>query len=63
MNLEKYLATNGIHQTDFADRIGVSSQYLSSLVNGKKTPNVVLALKIEDLTLGVVTCRSWEPKQ
>ena len=60
MQLYKYLITNNISQSEFADKIGVSQPTLSRYVNGDTLPSVVIGARIEAATSGEVSCKDWE---
>ena len=60
MQLYKYLITNNISQSEFADKIGVSQPTLSRYVNGDTLPSVVIGARIEAATSGEVSCGDWE---
>ncbi len=57
--LRAYLAQNNIRQSALAETLGVSNGYMSQIINGDKRPSLDLAVKIEDVTDGAVTARSW----
>lgn len=49
----------GLTQGDAADLIGVSQPMLSEYESGKKVPRTLLALKIQDVTGGLVRIETW----
>jgi len=55
MELKEYLESNGIKQKYFAEKVGISPQSLSDLVNKKTAPRQKTAQKIVKLTNGEVT--------
>jgi len=57
--LKKYFIASGIKQSDLADRLGISQAFLSQLLNGRRTPSLELAVRIERLTGGAVPAASW----
>lgn len=59
MILKLIIKESGVIQADWAKRFGVSSSYLSDLLNGKKRPSLDLAFKIERETSGRVLASSW----
>jgi transcriptional regulator with XRE-family HTH domain len=59
MMLKLIIQESGVIQADWAKRFGVSSSYLSDLLNGKKRPSLDLAFKIERETSGRVLASSW----
>ncbi len=54
MTLSEYLKTNGIRQTRFAEKMGMSNSYLSQIVSGDRKPSLTLALRIQAETGGAV---------
>ncbi|HET7411645.1 MAG TPA: helix-turn-helix transcriptional regulator [Pararhizobium sp.] len=54
MKLRTYLKEHSETATAFASRIGVSVSSVSRLANGKREPDLELALKIRDATGGLV---------
>lgn len=55
--LRKFLADRGIKQSFFAEQIGISSPTMSQLTNGKVSPSLKLAARIEEKT-GIAP-REW----
>lgn len=60
MRLKDYLTTEGIRITVFARRCGVSHGTIIGAMKGYEIA-LSLALKIEEITRGVVTCRDLSP--
>lgn len=56
-NLTDYL--DGRKKADFAKKIGVSPAQLSQYLSGYRRPSYELMLKIEVVTSGKVSLRSW----
>lgn len=56
MHLKKWLNNNGLTYQQFADKIGIHRQTIVNLMAGKDI-RLSVAAKIQDATLGVVTCR------
>lgn len=44
-----------------ADRLEISRPHLTNILNGRETPSLALAARIEDLTGGLIVCRDWSP--
>ena len=57
MELKKYLEKEGLSQTEFAKKLGVTSARISQIVNRKRNPSVFLMVAIEEITNGNVTMR------
>lgn len=57
--LEAYLAANGIRQSQFAERIGVTQATVSKLIAGSVAPSLALAVRIQRETFGAVPCDAW----
>lgn len=57
--LRAYLSEHGIRQEDFAAQLGTSQSTVSKVVAGRLTPTLRLAVKIEQLTCGLVPVKSW----
>lgn len=60
MRLKEYLNTEGIRITVFAKRCGVSHATIIGAMKGYEMA-LSLALKIEEITRGVVTCKDLSP--
>lgn len=54
MNLKEFIFYSNISFKEFSKKAGISSSYLSALVNGHKKPTRALAFYIEYLTNGKV---------
>jgi transcriptional regulator with XRE-family HTH domain len=50
MKLKDYLEKNHVTQAELARKIGCSLGMVSSLVNGKRTPSIHMARRIEEAT-------------
>lgn len=62
MRLKEFLASpegRRLSQSQWARDWGLTSGYVSQLVNGIKLPSLQVALLIEDKTDGKVTCYDW----
>jgi transcriptional regulator with XRE-family HTH domain len=57
--LQSYLTSNKISQRTFAVTIGVDPSIISRLVSRSMTPSLVLAVKIERETDGLVPAVYW----
>lgn len=55
----EYITKSGDSRAAWAARVGVSRSYLSDMLNGKKTPSLDVAVRIERLTGGAVPASSW----
>ncbi len=56
MQLKEFLDKNEISMYGFAKRLGVSAPTVYNVAVLKIEPNLSLATRIEELTLGLVTC-------
>lgn len=56
MLLRHYLSDKRIKQKDFAQKIGISTKHLWTILNAADM-KLSLALKIEEVTKGEVTCQ------
>ena len=63
MLLRQYLIENRITITEFAERVGVSRNYLNQLVLGNYKPGKSLAKVIESETQGLVKKQDFEQEQ
>lgn len=66
MKLAEYFKSKNIKHTDFAETLGVSQVTVTRYANGKRTPSLEMALRIEDLTKKKVRVSDWydmEPVQ
>ena len=59
--LAEFIKRSGMTQTAFADQLGVSKSYLSTLISRRRLPSLVLAVTIERVTDGAVPATSWIP--
>lgn len=57
MKLKQFLDETGIKRKFLAQKIGVDPITLTSIVNGKRDISLSVAIRIEDVTEGKVTCR------
>lgn len=57
----EFIKASGKTRASWATRIGVTASYLSDLLNGKKTPSLEVAVRIERETDGAVPAASWIP--
>jgi len=48
--LKAWADDKGLTQREIAEKLGITEAYVSSLVLGKETPGLTLAVKIETLT-------------
>jgi len=55
MNLKRYLFEKTLPVKQFAKRLGVSASLIYHIINRQRTPSPALAIKIEELTEGLVT--------
>lgn len=56
--LQGLLKWNEIRQSELAERLGRSPQYVTDIIKGKKAMDVELALALEEV-LGLVTAEQW----
>lgn len=61
--LSGYLAENRLSQSGFAKVIGVSKGYVTELLNGTKTPSLLIAVRIERATDGAIRVSSWAARR
>ena len=52
--LATFLRKRRMTRTSFASRLGLGQGYLSDIINGKATPSLLVAAKIETATGGAV---------
>jgi transcriptional regulator with XRE-family HTH domain len=57
--LRQFIRNSGLTQTQWAERFGVTSSYLSVLLQGGRKPSLQLAVRIERETDGAVPATSW----
>lgn len=55
MKLKEYLREQKIRYRVFAESLGITEQSLKNIVAGTRRPGLLLALKIEKLTDGLIT--------
>ena len=58
MNLRMYLFSKRISVTEFSKVLGCSRVHLSAVINGQRTPSLMLAKSIELATNGEVKAES-----
>lgn len=61
--LRKYLKHSGITQKRLAEMVGTTQNNLGTLVSGKSMPGIIMAMKIEICTGGLVTIYDWVPPE
>jgi len=49
IKIENFLVTNGMTQTDMAERIGISKQVMGKIIHGKKAISLIEIKKIADV--------------
>ena len=54
-----HISISGRSRTAWAADLGISKSYLSDLLNGKKTPSLDLAVRIQRMTGGAVPAHIW----
>jgi len=59
MDFAKWVKQEGVKPTFLADKLGVTYNCLYLLIKKSTVPRLALAVAIEDLTKGKVTCRDW----
>lgn len=57
--LTDYLKANGLTATQFADRLGVSKNYLSDIGSGKRIPRLQTAKDIWSASGGAIPVTYW----
>lgn len=63
MNLQTYLKTAGLTQTEFAVRVGTTHATISRLITGASLPSLKMATRIERVSGGMVKANSWVPSE
>jgi len=58
----RWIDAKGMSREQVADRLGVTRPYIDRLCRGASSPNLTLAVMIEDLTKGTVRPRDWVTK-
>lgn len=61
MDIPQYLEKSGIHQAEFARRLGVSPGLVWQWLNGETKITAERAVQIEEATGGDVTCEDVRP--
>lgn len=61
MNLKEFTTLLNLQPDVLAKRLGVSTGYLTNVINGHKKPSAHLSLRIEALTLGKVSKEELRP--
>lgn len=61
MDIQSYLKKEGLTQTEFASRIGVSSAAVSQWVKKARNVSPLWAKKIEGITSGAITRKDLRP--
>lgn len=61
MTLGRWLRREGLTQTAFAARVGISSTAVSRMISGTMFPSGKLVRRIEYHTKGAVTFEDWFP--
>lgn len=59
MKFKEWIEVEGFKIDKIAEKIGISRQALSYLINGHHVPSLKVAVKIEKLTKGKVKCKDW----
>ena len=57
MNLKRYLDEKRLTYREFAEKLGIRTQYVQSIAYGKQKPSLDLAVKIEEITNGELTAK------
>lgn len=57
MKLKEFLAETGMKKKFLAHKIGITPITLTSLLTGRRDFSLSVAIRIEDVTEGKVTCR------
>ncbi len=57
MELKNYLTVHRISQAQFSERLGINHIYLNAIVQKRRRPSSMLALRIEKETDGLVSLR------
>lgn len=58
-HLAEYLTQNGLTQSEFAERVGITQSVVSRLARRRIKPHIDLAAAIERETRGAVPAVSW----
>jgi len=59
VRLEKFLAKRGLTLAQFAFVVGVTKGHVGLLTQGRVTPSLALAIRIEERTEGAIKCADW----
>ncbi len=59
LTFTQFVDRTGARRALIAERLGVTVPAIDKLYGGTMLPSLDLALKIQELTLGTVTCESW----
>lgn len=59
MKLDEYFRNTGVKQVFFAEKIGISTTALRSILKGSSLPSIPTAYAIEKQTDGQVTLYDW----
>ena len=59
MQLKKYLEEQGISQKLFAEKLGIHVMTMFKITNRIRLPSLDIAMKIENITFGKVTCEDF----
>lgn len=59
MNLNEYMKEKKLRDEDVATQVGVTREHLNKLKNGKSAPSLLVALKIREISGGVVEVEGW----
>ena len=57
MKLGDFFRESKWSQKEFADKVGCTEAAISQYVNGLRMPSLVVALRIQEATMGLVSCR------
>ena len=62
MTLEEYFKEEPLGAVkEMADYLGISTTWLSLIIHAKRNPSPKLAIKIEEVTIGLVTRKDLRP--
>lgn len=59
--LKEHITASGLSQSEWAGRLGISRNHLSSILSGVRLPSLTLAVRIERKTEGAIPAASWVP--
>ncbi len=60
MTLAEYLAEKDLKPSHFAEAIKVEPSTILRMLSGTRGPSLIMALRIEEATGGLVTTRDWQ---